>query len=171
MARDRLIDGEEMPGDCHVARYCFYDSIETVEDEARQIIAPRAFEKGRNNRADVSFSAMEFFRGDDKEIILQVCKFRGGLRVADDGYYVKLNVGRIRESVFKAIRTQLPFLFKPGRNPAHANLYAQGLIVSVALASLATSEGTLFPVPTPVPGPADWEPGKHLDSLLPKKAS
>lgn len=153
MVKGRLIKDEELPGGCHVARYCFYDSVDVVEGESRPIIKSRAFEKGRNDKADVSFSVMEYFQGDDEEVIWQVCKFRGGLYVEDDGYYVKLNVGRIRESVHKATRTQHPFLFKPGRNPAHANLYARGLIVSVALATLATNEGKIFPVPKPIPEP------------------
>lgn len=167
MARDRLIPDEELPGDHHVARYCFCDSTDTIEGGSRRVITSRAFEKGRNNKADVSLSVMECFRGNDEEVIRQVCNFRGGLHVDDDGFYVKLNVGRVRESVFGATRTQLPFLFKPGRNPAHAILYARGLLVSVALASLATSEGTLFPVPTPVPGPAKWGSTAPFDSQPP----
>lgn len=149
----RLIKGKAVPGDFHVARYCFADTVRVISDGMyRRVVAPRAFEKGNNPRADVSFSVMEWFDGgSDSEVIYKVCKYRGRLVVKEGGDYVKLNVGKIRSKRFEGDRRELKLNFWSGENPAHAILHSEGLMVSMELASLANSEGVLFPVPNPIP--------------------
>lgn len=145
--------GKEVPGDYHVARYCFGGTVKVVFDEGfRKVVVPRAFEKGSNRTADVSVSVMEWFdKESDPEVIFEVCKYRGCLVVREGGDYVKLNVNKIRSKRYGGDRRKLRLIFKPDRNPAHAVLYSEGLMVSMELASLANYEGIFIPVPIPVP--------------------
>ena len=149
----RLIRDKAVPGDFHVARYCFDGTVRVVFDEGfRKVVAPRAFEKGSNRTADVSVSVMEWFdKESDPEVIFEVCKYRGCLVVREGGDYVKLNVNKMRSKRYGGDRRKLRLIFKPDKNPAHAVLYSEGLMVSLELASLANNEGKFFPVPSPVP--------------------
>ena len=153
MVKDRLEAGKKVPSSYHVARYCFPGTVNSIKSEGnRKIVTPRAFEWRGSRTADISFSVMERFRGkNDKKVIYEVCRHRGGLEVKEDGHYVKLNVGMIRSKRYGADRRKLRITFRPGENPAHATLYTDGLMVSVELASLATEKGELFLVPNPVP--------------------
>ena len=156
MTKARLRKNKELPDDYHVARYCRPYSVKTVKGGSLRKVLPRAFENRLDDGTDVSFSVMEYFdRSTDEELIWEVCKHRGNLIVRQNGHYVKLNVGRIRETVYKETRFRHRFLFKPGKNPAHANLFARELNVAVALSSLANHEGTVSPVPNPIPDPPD----------------
>ena len=100
--------------------------------------------------SDVSFSVMERFCGEnDEEIIRQVCEYRGNLCVEEGGFYIVMNVGRIKIDL-----PQHRALFRPTkRNPAHATLYSNDLVISTTLASIANSEGgsRLLTVPNPIP--------------------
>lgn len=153
MLGNRLVPGKDVPDDYHVARYCFEDTIrEVIEDGIRYVVEPRAFERGRDKAADVSFSVMEKFGGgSDADLIVKVCIYRGNLGVREGGYYVKLNVGKITSERYQGDSRKLRLIFEPGYNPAHANLYSEGLMVSTELAALANREGKFFPVPSPVP--------------------
>lgn len=145
--------GKVVPGEFHVARYCYKGTIRTVHDGGIQrVVEPDAFEKRKDKTADVSFSVMERFEGaNDTEVIYKVCKYRGKLVVSVRGDYVKLNVGKIGEKRFAVDGRQFEIKFRPDENPAHAILYTGGLMVSTELAVLANAEGELFPVPNPVP--------------------
>lgn len=149
----RLEVGKVVPGEFHVARYCYEGTIRTVHDGGiRRVVEPGAFEKRRDKTADVSFSVMEWFDGEnDTKVIFKVCKYRGKLIVNVRGDYVKLNVGKIGEKRFAVDERYFEIKFKPDENPAHAILYTRGLMVSTELAVLANAEGELFPVPNPVP--------------------
>lgn len=148
MTKATLVEGKDVPDFCHVARYC--RKIRTRSSGSRRIIKRRAFERGKDETSDVSFSVMEWFCGEsDEDILRQVCEYRGNLCVEANGYYIVMNVGKIRVSV-----PHHKLLFSPTRrNPAHATLYANNLVVSTELASLANSEGgsSLFPMPQPLP--------------------
>lgn len=148
MTKAYLVKNEDVPSCCHVARYC--RRIRTRSSSSRRIIKRRAFDKGMGDTSDVSFSVMEWFCGEsDEEIILQVCEYRGNLCVEESGFYIIMNVGHIRVNL-----PQHRTLFKPTRrNPAHATLYSNDLVISTTLASIANSEGgsRLLPVPNPIP--------------------
>lgn len=148
MTKVCLVAGKDVPCCCHVARYC--RDIRTRSSGSRRIIKRRAFIRGRDKTSNVSFSVMENFSGEnDDDVLRQVCEYRGNLSVDASGYYIVMNVGKIR--------LNLPdhrLRFKPTtRNPAHATLYSNNLVVSTELASLANSEGgsKLLPVPNPIP--------------------
>ena len=97
---------------------------------------------------------MEWFDEEsDSKVIYEVCKYRGCLVVKEGGDYVKLNVDKIRSKRFEGDRRELKLEFWPDRNPAHAVLFSEGLMVSMELALLANSEGSFFPVPSPIPDP------------------
>ena len=148
MTKVCLVVGKDVPCCCHVARYC--RKIRTRSSGSRRIIKRRAFVRGRAETSDVSFSVMEKFCGkNDGDVLRQVCEYRGNLCVEASGYYIVINVGEIRQNL-----PDHKLLFKPTtRNPAHATLYSNNLVVSTELASLANSEGgsRLLPVPSPIP--------------------
>ena len=148
MTKVCLVAGKDVPCCCHVARYC--RKIRTRSSGSRRIIKRRAFVRGKAETSDVSFSVMEKFCGkNDDDVLRQVCEYRGNLCVEANGYYIIMNAGKIRLNV----RGHRLFLNPTSRNPAHATLCSNNLVVSTELASLANSEGgsRLLPVPNPIP--------------------
>ncbi len=152
MTWSNLGHGDELPGCYDVARYCFNGTIRKVQGKPH--VVARAFEKGRDKKANISLSVMNFFHSRDKEVIWEVCKYRGGLIVCEKGNYLKLKVDRITQQLQEATNRYYPVIFTPfRRNPAHATIYPGDLQISVSLAVLANQEGEILPVPSPIPDP------------------